>query len=212
MSTADPDLVREAEDLRIAISRGEIDAFVVGRDDGRRVLLLANAYQRYRQLVERMQEGAVTVSMEGRLLYANQRFADMLGMPLSQLYTAPLDSFVSMGDRARLASFLLVSGRQSDLEIGLRRRDGTTIPVRISHASLADGYSTLLVTDRRPAQWPGLAVEALDSIRSAVEQLDRMPGLEPQARDALASISEQINGLARLIDEMIDVQGPGTTA
>ena len=38
------------------------NAFVVGDDNSRRVLLLATAYQRYRQLVERMAQGAVTVT------------------------------------------------------------------------------------------------------------------------------------------------------
>lgn len=205
--TSDVDFARETEDLLRAIAGGEIDAFVVGRDDNRRVLLLANAYQRYRQLVERMQQGAVTVGADARVLYANQRFADMLDVPLSQLYTAPLDSFVSVGDRARLSGFLLVSARDSRLEIGLRRRDGATIPVVLSHASFADGYTTVLVSDLRPAQWPELTVEALDSIRGAVEKLNRSPGLDPEARSALESIGEQMDGLARMLDEMNDVQG-----
>ncbi|MEA3193794.1 MAG: hypothetical protein QOD26_2127 [Betaproteobacteria bacterium] len=202
------DYLRESENLLTAIAGGEIDAFVIGKDDNRRVLLLANAYQRYRQLVERMDQGAVTLSSESRVLYANQRFADMLGVPLSQLYTAPLDSLVSVGDRARLAAFLLISARDSRLELGLRRRDGTTIPVVLSHATVSDGYTTLLVSDQRPTQWPDLTVEALESIRLSVEQLNRSPGLESQAREALESISEQINGLARMIDEMNDVQRP----
>lgn len=204
----DPDFQREAEDLHRAITRGEIDAFVIGRDDNRRVLLLANAYQRYRQLVERMDQGAVTVSLEGRVLYANQRFAEMLGVPLSQLYTAPLDSYVSVGDRARLASFLIVGARESRIELGLRRRDGTTVPTSLAHASTSDGYTTLLITDLRPFQWPGLTVEALDSIRAAVEQLNALPGLDARARESLGSIGEQIHGLARMIDEMRDVQSP----
>jgi PAS domain S-box-containing protein len=202
------DYLRESENLLTAIAGGEIDAFVIGKDDNRRVLLLANAYQRYRQLVERMQQGAITLSNESRVLYANQRFADMLGIPLSQLYTAPLDSLVSVGDRARLASFLLISARGSRMELGLRRRDGTTIPVVLSHATVADGYTTLLVSDQRPQQWPDVTVEALESIRISVDQLNRNPGLDPEARESLASISEQINGLARMIDEMIDVQSP----
>ncbi len=203
------DYLRESENLLTAIAAGEIDAFVVGSDDNnRRVLLLANAYQRYRQLVERMQQGAVTLSSESRVLYANQRFADMLGMPLSQLYTVSLDSLVSVRDRARLASFLLIAARDSRMEVGLRRRDGATVAVMLSHASISDGYATLLVSDQRPLQWPEVAIEALDSIRIAVEHLNRSPGLDPQAREALESIGEQINALARMSDEMIDVQTP----
>ena len=51
------DKLEEAEDVRRAITHGEVDAFVVGPGGSGRVLLLANAYQRYRQLVERMQPG-----------------------------------------------------------------------------------------------------------------------------------------------------------
>ncbi|HXU42976.1 MAG TPA: PAS domain S-box protein [Burkholderiales bacterium] len=202
------DLLRESENLLTAVANGEVDAFVIGRDDNRRVLLLANAYQRYRQLVERMQQGAVTLSGDSRVLYANQRFADMVGMPLSQLYTIALDSLVSVADRARIGTFLLISARDSRMELDLRRRDGTAIPVVLSHAAVSDGYTTLLVSDQRPLQWPALAGDALDSIRIALEHLNRSPGLDPQAREALESISEQINALARMSEEMVDVQRP----
>ena len=203
----DPDVVREAEDLREAIIRGELDAFVVGRDDGRHVLLLANAYQRYRQLVERMQQGAITLSGDGRVLYANQRFADMLSVALSEIYSVPLDNYVGVADRARLGDFLRTTARNSRLELELRRRDGVTIPVALSHASFADGYSTLLVTDLRPWQWPSLTMNVLDLMRASLDQLNRSAGLEQEEREALGSLGEQINGLARLIDQMIDVQG-----
>src|SRR5918996_3810855 len=83
--------LEEAEDVRRAITRGEVDAFVIGPGGNSRVLLLANAYQRYRQLAERMQQGAVTATPGGQILFSNQRFADMLGVPLVQLYTAPLE-------------------------------------------------------------------------------------------------------------------------
>ena len=198
--------LQEAEEMHRAISHGEVDAFVVGPGGDGRVLLLANAYQRYRQLVERMQQGAVTATPHGQILFANQRFADMLGAPLAQLYTAPLESYVGIGDRARLSSFLMLSARDSQLEVELSRRDGTTIPVRISIASFADGYATVLVTDMRPMQWPSLAVDSLDSIRTSVEKLNHNLAGDGPAREALRDISEEVNGLARMIDEMLDVE------
>ena len=67
--------LQEAEEMHRAISHGEVDAFVVGPGGDGRVLLLANAYQRYRQLVERMQQGAVTATPDGQVLFSNQRFA-----------------------------------------------------------------------------------------------------------------------------------------
>lgn len=197
------------EDVCRAISRGEVDAFVVGKDNNRKVLLLANAYQRYRQLVERMQQGAITVDEKGNILYANQRFAEMLDVPLAQLYTAPLHAYVSIGDRARLSSFLVLSSRNSRVELALNRRDGSSLPARISLATLTDGFSTLLVTDMRPLQWPALTVDALDSIRDSVEKLNQELAAHPAARQALENITEEVNGLSRMIDEMLDVAGPG---
>jgi PAS domain S-box-containing protein len=200
--------LEEAEDVRRAITRGEVDAFVIGPGGNSRVLLLANAYQRYRQLVERMQQGAVTATPAGQILFANQRFADMLGIPLAQLYTAPLESYLTMADRARLSRFLMLTPRDSTIEVDLSRRDGTTIPVRMSVASFADGYATLLVTDMRPMQWPTLAVDALDSIRTSLEKLNQTLADNPAAREAARTISDEINGLARMIDEMLDVESP----
>lgn len=201
--------LEEAEDVRRAITRGEVDAFVVGPGGNGRVLLLANAYQRYRQLVERMNQGAVTATANGHILFANQRFSDMLGVPLAQLYTAPLESYVGVSDRARLSALLMVSARDSQVEVELGRRDGSGIPVRMSLASFADGYASLLVTDMRPMQWPSMAVDALDSIRTSLEKLNHDVAAIPAARDSLRNISEEINGLARMIDEMIDVEAGG---
>jgi PAS domain S-box-containing protein len=201
--------LEEAEDMRRAITSGEVDAFVVGPAGNSRVLLLANAYQRYRQVVERMQQGAVTATPEGHILFANQRFADMLGVPLAQLYTAPLESYVALGDRAALSRFLMLSARESGVEVAMSRRDGTNIPARISIASFADGYATMLVADLRPLQWPSLALDALDSIRTSLEKLNGRVPADGEVREALREISDEINGLARMIDEMLDVEKPG---
>ena len=192
--------LEEAEDVRRAITHGEVDAFVIGPGGNGRVLLLANAYQRYRQVVERMQQGVVTATPGGQILFANQRFADMIGVPLAQLYTAPLETYVTLTDRARVSQFILLSARDSRVEVDLSRRDGTTIPVQMETASFADGYATLLVTDLRPNQWPTFARDALQSIRGSLDKLD-----QPAARE----IRTQVEGLARMIDEMVDVN-PGS--
>lgn len=202
-------MLEQSADVCRAIMGGEVDAFVVGEDDSnRRVLLLATAYQRYRQLVERMAQGAVTVTAQGNILYANQRFADMLGIPLAQLYTAPLEAYVGIADRARLSTFLMLSSRNSQIEVTLNRRDGRGLPVRLSLATYADGYATVLVTDLRPMQWPSITVDALDMIRDSLEKLNQTGAARDAAgREALGRISEEVNGLARMIDEMLDVGG-----
>jgi PAS domain S-box-containing protein len=174
------------------------------------VLLLANAYQRYRQVVERMQQGALTANPNGQILFANQRFADMLGMPIAQMYTAPLESYVGISERAAVSSFLMLSRRDSQVDAELSRRDGTRIPVRFSIVSFADGYATVLVTDLRPMKWPSVALDALESIRGSLEKLDRAVDTGSAARGTLRDIAEQVNALARMIDEMVDVEAIGS--
>lgn len=203
--------LQEAEDMHRAISHGEVDAFVVGPGGNTRVLLLANAYQRYRQVVERMQQGALTANPSGQILFANQRFADMLGMPIAQMYTAPLESYVGISDRAAVSRFLMLSTRDSQVEAELSRRDGTRIPVRFSVVSFADGYATVLITDLRPMKWPSVALDALESMRGSLEKLDRAVDTGTSARGTLRDIAEQVNALARMIDEMVDVEAIGSS-
>lgn len=193
----DPNIdLLEAEELRKAIIGGEVDAFVVGReDDNRKVLLLANAYQRYRQLVEKMHEGAITTSPQGGILYANQRFSDLLGIPLTQIYTAPLPSYVRAADRSRLAAFL-ARGMPSTIDIAFINAHGGTVPVRLSMAAF-DGYASILVTELKPLEWTRFAAGALQSMR---DSLDRLDGESQAPRDALDNLREQVNALAQLID------------
>src|SRR5437763_12980862 len=68
--------LREARETLEAIRNGEVDAVVVRNAKGSRIYSLTGAEQPYRVYVERMQEGAVTVSADGLVLYCNRRFAD----------------------------------------------------------------------------------------------------------------------------------------
>ena len=198
MSDPSIDLL-EAEELRKAIMGGEVDAFVVGRDDAnRKVLLLANAYQRYRQLVEKMQQGAITTSPQGGILYANQRFSELFGIPLAQLYTAPLQSYVRPADRARLAAFL-ERGSPSSIELSFDGKDGAKIPVRFTMAAF-DGYASILVTELKSREWTGFAASALQSMRDSIANLSAQLGNEPAAVQALDNINEQITSLAEQIE------------
>jgi PAS domain S-box-containing protein len=203
MSEPSIDLL-EAEELRKAIMGGEVDAFVVGRDDAnRKVLLLANAYQRYRQLVEKMQQGAITISPQGGVLYANHRFSELLGVPLAELYTAPLQSYVKEADRGRLAAFL-TRGMPSSIDIAFNAKDASRIPTRLSIAAL-DGYASVLVTDLRPLEWQRFAAATLKAIRDSLDKLNGELG--SGTTRAPDSISQQINDLAQLIDALQEKRG-----
>ena len=63
--------VRELEETLEAIQSGEVDAIVVANGDGRRVYTLEGPDHPYRTLVENIQEGALTLSRTGTILYTN---------------------------------------------------------------------------------------------------------------------------------------------
>jgi PAS domain-containing protein len=197
--------LEEAEDMRRAITSGEVDAFVVGQgEDNRKVLLLAGAYQRYRQVVERMQQGAVTVSVSGDVLFANQRFCDMLGLPMSKLFAVPLEAYVRAPDRARLSSFLLVAARNSGVDICFVRDEGSHLIARVDLASFSDGYLTLLITDLGPVNRLHEAGEALGAIREALQALHRAPALDAGSRKAVESMGPELKRLSALLDAVFD--------
>src|SRR6201994_1445347 len=76
--------LREAEETLTAIRAGEVDAVVVAGPAGQQVYTLENADRPYRVLVEQMQEGAVTLSENGTILYCNKRFSALVGSPARQ--------------------------------------------------------------------------------------------------------------------------------
>ena len=91
----------EAEHNLMAIYSGEIDALMLTDEKGeRRVFALKSADAPYRALVERMQEGAATLSITGDIVYCNQRFADLVRMPLEQVFGASIGRFLRGWTRA----------------------------------------------------------------------------------------------------------------
>ena len=61
----------ETEEMLDAIREGAVDALVVHGPEGSRIYTLHSAEEPYRTLVEQMHEGAVVLSRDGGVLYAN---------------------------------------------------------------------------------------------------------------------------------------------
>jgi PAS domain-containing protein len=72
----------ESRELLRAISNGEVDALVLSGSEGEQVFTLEGADRTYRVLIEAMNDGAVTMTSDGTILYCNQRFAEMVRSPL----------------------------------------------------------------------------------------------------------------------------------
>src|SRR5690349_9564834 len=97
----------EAENNLLAIYSGQIDALLLEDDSGeRRVFTLRSADAPYRALVERMQEGAATLSVTGEIVYCNQRFADLVREPLTQVFGRPVGTFLPAAEAEILQTIL----------------------------------------------------------------------------------------------------------
>ena len=75
----------DAEETLRAIRSGEVDAVVVAGKQGPQVFTLEGAEHAYRVLIESMNEGALTLTADKMVLYANQCFARMVKCPLEQV-------------------------------------------------------------------------------------------------------------------------------
>src|SRR5688572_10823570 len=138
----------EAEEMLKAIRQGEIDALVVEGAGGSQVYTLHSADEPYRHLVEEMQEGAVVITERGDILYANARFAAMVGEPLESVVGSRAERFVSGTDRPGFEVLLGAgSGRARSRLIG---SDSGAFEVSLSLTTTASPQGThlnLIVTD-----------------------------------------------------------------
>ena len=96
----------EFEEIVRAIRRGGIDALVVSGDKGNQVVVLQGSEHPYRVLVENFTEGAATLDSVGTVLYANDRFADIVGVPSERLIGTPLLEHISWHGREDLEHLL----------------------------------------------------------------------------------------------------------
>ena len=77
--------LQEAEETLDAIRNGEVDALVVSGPSGEKVFTLEGAEHPYRVLVESMNEGAISLTLDGTILYCNAAFARSIECPLDQI-------------------------------------------------------------------------------------------------------------------------------
>ena len=89
----------------LEIQRGGIDAFVTKEKEGK-VLMLEGADQSYRVLVEAVHDGTATLDSAGSILYANKRFAEILGVPVERLVGTSLQHHVSTSKRGKLKKLI----------------------------------------------------------------------------------------------------------
>jgi PAS domain S-box-containing protein len=122
-----------AEETIRAIRAGEVDAFVMADARGQRTFAIGGEEQAYRLLMERMNEGAVTLTADGTVLYCNRRFAELVRRPHSRVLGASLRDLVHAHDQDRLDDLLgSASHSRVAAEFALQRLRGGPLPVILS--------------------------------------------------------------------------------
>ena len=125
--------LEEAEETLRAIRGGEVDSLVVMGEVGEQIFTLKGADQAYRILVENMSEGALTVSADGMIIYANRRFAEMIKTPLEKVIGASIYRWIEPVSQQMFRSLLEKSADQnSRQELALVSSDGEIVPVQWS--------------------------------------------------------------------------------
>jgi PAS domain S-box-containing protein len=101
---------------------------------------LDGADRPFRHLIERIQEGAVTLSHDGTLRFANGRVGELLGLAPERVVGQDLAGFIALRDapawRRLLAQARRGGGRG---ELTLQRTDGVEVPVFASLSPLDGG-------------------------------------------------------------------------
>ncbi len=219
----------EAEEMLRAIRHGEIDALVVEGARGNQVYTLHSAEEPYRNLVEQMQEGAVVLTSRGDIVYANARFAALVGEPLQSVTGSQFGRFVHASDKGNVATLLgLDDGRG---RCRLLRPDSAAFEVSLSLTTTKSARrdrKNLIVTDmtelleahtkRDRAEHESrikdefLALvghelrNPLGAIGAAAQVLKESHARgKPEAR-AHDVIGRQVDYITRLIDDLLDIE------
>lgn len=139
----------EAEETLRALRNGEIDAIVAAGPEGDRVYTLEGADEAYRIMVEEMGEGAITLSLDGLILFSNEHFASMLRRPLERVIGELLKDFFVPEDAGLISALLNSAGRRK-AEVRLRTDDAASVPVYLSMKNVllsGTGCICAIITD-----------------------------------------------------------------
>jgi two-component system NarL family sensor kinase len=169
----------EAEETLRAIRNGEVDAVLVAGTQGDRVFTLQGAEHAYRVLIESMNEGALALTAERTILYANQCFARMVKCPLEKVTGSLFHRFLSIDDRATLGQVLKQPKKAgTKIQVLLCADDGSRMAAQISIRPLAGNGSDpgaigMVVTDITEARRAEERLRALTRRVVQVQEVER---------------------------------------
>ena len=161
-----------------AIREGKADALFLADTERQWLFTLSGADSAYRLLIENMSEGALTITPEGVIAYANRRFAEFLGRPLHRVIGARIEScFAPEAKDALLA--LLADGTRGkrSIELDLRTDSGVRVPTLLSVSPLLmkglPGAVCMIATDLTGQRRGEAAIRARQTLLKVLEEQQR---------------------------------------
>jgi signal transduction histidine kinase len=139
----------EAEETLRALRSGDVDAIVASGPEGDQVYTLKGADETYRVMVQEMAEGALTLTLDGLILFSNKQFASMLRSPLERVIGSRILDFVAREDAHIVSELLSQTGRRK-AEVRLNPEGAAVVPVYLSVQNvILDGAEChcVIVTD-----------------------------------------------------------------
>ena len=135
----------EAEQTLDAIRCGDVDALVVAGPHGDQIFSLTGSERTYRLIVETMNEAALTVGLDGTILFCNQRFCDLVNATMADAVGKKLTTFVAPAQQRPLR--MLLSDSQdgpAQQHITLQASDGTEVSALVAANLLEAAASTTI--------------------------------------------------------------------
>ncbi|MDY9927248.1 PAS domain S-box protein [Methanosarcina sp.] len=164
--------LEEAEELKRAISEGDLDALVIPGPGGDLIFTLDSADQAYRVLVETMNEGTATLAFDGTILYCNRQFAELVKLPSETVVGSSIYQFIVPENAIKFKALLKQEAGRG--EINFQAGGGTSLPVYLSISSLKSEGSPnawcLVATDLTEQKKNEEIVAAERLARSIIEQ------------------------------------------
>jgi len=161
-----------AEETLRALRAGDVEAIVMDTaQGGRQVYTLETEERPYRHLVERMSEGAALADADGLVVYANQRLAALLGVPLERVLGRPFSDWLDESERSGFVERLAIAAEGGHDEHTLRRPDGASVPVQVGVSITREPDA---ITREPDAMLRCLTVTDLSAQKEQQQQLDRL--------------------------------------
>ena len=225
MPTLRKEPLRLDSDITQAINSGEVDALVVTTAVGDQLFTLQSNDQAYRKIIEQMSEGALTVSVDGIVLFANQSFANMLNVPLEQVIGSSIFNWVTIDQRELLQSQLKFKDESvRRFELSLTTQTGVAVPIYLSVTLMRDetaNFLSLVATDLTEQKRLAAIVESkklAQQLLTASEQsrhtlnqlLSEQEAAKNKISEQLLQLKDNLKDTVHAIATIVEMRDPYT--